>query len=96
MESGPILTESGRAKSMRESSLTKAIQRRTSSLPPSLFLALAGGAIALSLGLAVSQKKRSWASFAGLWAPTFLLLGIYNKISKIQSSEKIDPRSILH
>lgn len=77
MVPGSILTESGRYKSS-----TQLTQKKSSenSLPASFFLALAGGAIALSLSLAVSRKKRSWASFIGQWAPTILMLGIYDKI----------------
>jgi hypothetical protein len=97
MVSGSILTESGRNKSLKEGSLTKAIEQRTSQIPSSVFLALAGGAIALSFGLAVSQKRNStWANFVGQWAPTILLLGIYNKIVKTHGSDRVESRSILH
>jgi hypothetical protein len=94
-----VLTESGRNKSMaegREDKVTKAIEKETSKIPSTIFLALAGGAIALSLGLALSKKEKKWANFTGLWAPTFLLLGIYNKIVKTHGSDKADSRSFLH
>ncbi|MGZ3788992.1 MAG: hypothetical protein ACXVLQ_10735 [Bacteriovorax sp.] len=95
MESRPILSDSGRTKSTREGSLTKS-ERKTSKIPSSIFLALAGGAFALSLGLAVSRRKKSWANFTGLWVPTILLLGIYDRIVNTQASNKEEPYSILH
>ena len=95
MDSGPILTESGRNKSMRES-LEKKRGERTKEMPASFFLVLAGGIVALSLGLAVSRRKRSWANFVGQWVPTILLLGIYDKIAKAQETKKLESHSVFH
>jgi hypothetical protein len=91
-----LLTESGRNKSMSEDKVTRAIEKQTSKIPSTLFLALAGGAIALSLGLAMSKKEKTWANFTGLWAPTFLLLGIYNKIVKNHDLDKTERQSLMH
>lgn len=96
MDSGSILTESGRNKPMRESSLTKKEGKEMREIPTSFFLALAGGVVALSLGLAVSRRKRSWANFVGLWAPSILLLGIYDKFAKSEKLKKLESPSVLH
>jgi len=49
-------------------------------------MAAAGACIAASLFFqATGQKQR--ALLIGHWAPTFLLLGIYNKIVKVHASE---------
>jgi hypothetical protein len=91
-----ILTESGRNKSMSEGKVTKAIEKQTSKIPSSVFLALAGGAVALSIGLAMNKRKKSWAIVVGQWVPSILLLGIYDKIVKTHGSEKTERKSFLH
>lgn len=70
-----------------EGELTSAIERVTSALPSSIWLALAGVSIAGSLGLKLLGKDRT-ATFVGQWAPTLLLLGIYNKLVKLHGSER--------
>lgn len=96
MNTGSLLTESGRNKSLKEGKTTKAIEKHTAALPSGLFLAVAGGALALSLGLAMSKKQRNWANFVGQWVPTILLLGVYDKIVKTHGSDKEDNKSLLH
>lgn len=96
MNSNPVLTESGRAKATKEGKLTKVIESQTSQIPSAFFLALAGGAVAISLGLALSKEKRGWANFVGQWVPTILMLGIYNKIVKTHGSDKTENQPMLH
>jgi hypothetical protein len=78
----------------REGQLTKAIEKQTAKIPSVAYLALAGGAVALSLGLAVTERRKGWANFVGLWVPSLLLLGIYNKIVKTEGSDKQENRLI--
>lgn len=73
--------------SAEEGALTHAIERVTSALPSSMWLALAGVAIAGSLGLRIARRERI-ASFIGELAPTFLLLGVYNRLVKLHGSER--------
>lgn len=75
-----LLTESGRAKSSKVSDLTNITNSERATLPASFFLAITAGAVALSLGLAISKKEKKWANFVAQWVPTILLLGIYDKI----------------
>ncbi len=70
-----------------EGTVTKAIENQTSKIPSGVYLALAAGAMVISAGLAVNSEKRGLANFVGLWAPSFLLLGLYNKIVKTQGSD---------
>jgi hypothetical protein len=48
-------------------------------LPSSVYYGGVFGSILLSLGLFFSGKKHE-AIFVGLWAPTILNLGLYNKL----------------
>ena len=44
------------------------------------------GSIGGSLMFALTGNTRR-ANFVGQWAPTFLILGLYNKIVKLQGSD---------
>lgn len=70
-----------------EGALTKTIEDQTSKIPSGFFLTLAVGSMAISAASALMSKRKDVASFIGLWAPSFLLLGIYNKIVKTQGSD---------
>ncbi|MGV3485916.1 MAG: hypothetical protein ACO1RT_15980, partial [Planctomycetaceae bacterium] len=59
---------------------------QTAKLPSDVFLWAAGGAITASLMLqAMGAKEKSL--FVGQWAPTLLILGLYNKVVKVMGSE---------
>jgi hypothetical protein len=76
------LTESRHA----EGPVAKAIEQQTAKLPSDLFLWLAGGSIVGSLTLKFLRRDHE-ALFVGQWAPTFLLLGLYNKLVKVAGSD---------
>ena len=65
----------------REGRVARAIEERTAELPSDLFLWSAAGAILGSLTLRMMDRKDD-AQFVGQWAPTLLILGLYNKIVK--------------
>jgi hypothetical protein len=99
MENQPFLKDSGKQISsapVREGSMTKAIEHQTAKIPSTYFLTAAGGAVALSLGLAVLSEKKGWANFVGNWVPTLLMLGIYNKIVKTHGSDQTETVNRLH
>jgi hypothetical protein len=72
----------------REGPVARSIEQQTAKLPSDLFLWAAFGSIAGSLAFKV-MKKNHEATFVGQWAPTFLLLGIYNKMVKLHGSEGV-------
>jgi hypothetical protein len=69
-----------------EDKFTSAIERQTSQLPSTTFLSLAAASIVASLTLKIMGRD-NWALFVGQWAPTFLILGNYNKMVKQQGSD---------
>ena len=71
----------------REGLLAKTIEEQTAKLPSDTFLWLALGSIATSLTLKLSGRHQD-ALFVGQWAPTFLLLGVYNKLVKQLGSDR--------
>ncbi len=81
-----IMTETTRH-AYPEGKVATAIERQTARMLPSdFFLWAAGLSIAGSLLLKL-QKRDHEALFVGQWAPTFLLLGTYNKMVKLLGSE---------
>ena len=74
------------AESHKEGRVAKAIENQTARLPSDTFLWLAGGAIAGAVALKVAGRDQD-AAFVGQWAPTFLILGLYNKIVKVWGSD---------
>ncbi len=67
--------------SRREDKITKLIERQTTKVPSVLFLGAAGVSIVGSLVSFLAGKKQ-FATLMGEWVPTFLLLGMYNKLVK--------------
>lgn len=70
----------------QEDQVTAAIEKYTSQVPSSAYLALAVGSMAASLTFKVLRKDHV-ALFVGQWAAPFLLLGIYNKMVKQHGSD---------
>jgi hypothetical protein len=72
--------------SQSEGTLAKAIEQQTAKLPSDAFLWAAVLSITGSLTLQLmGQRERSL--FIGQWAPTFLILGLYNKLVKLMGSD---------
>lgn len=72
----------------REGPIARTIEQQTAKLPSDIFLWAALGSIATSLIFQMTGDERK-ANFVGHWAPTFLTLGIYNKLVKLHGSEGI-------
>ena len=73
----------------REGILAKTIEEQTAKLPSDTFLWAAGGSIAASLTLKLIARDKD-ALFVGQWAPTFLILGLYNKLVKQLGSDRTE------
>ena len=70
----------------REGPVASAIEEQTAKLPSDLFLWAALGSIAISLAFKIAGKNGN-ALFVGQWPPTFLLLGLYNKLVKLEGHD---------
>ena len=70
----------------REGPIARTIEQQTAKLPSDTFLWGALGSIGLSLVLELTGKKEA-ANFVGHWAPTILILGLYNKLVKLEGSD---------
>src|SRR4051794_4506482 len=84
-----VLNESHR----EEGRLTKRIEQQTARIPSIGFLGLAVGSMVASIAFFTAADRKDTANFVGLWAPVFLLIGVYNKIVKLEGSEASDRKS---
>ena len=69
-----------------EGKIARTIEEQTAKLPSDVFLWAAGASIIGSLALQFSGRKHE-SLFVGQWAPTLLILGLYNKIVKVAGSD---------
>ena len=72
-----------------EGEVAKKIEQQTAKLPSDLFLWAAVGSMAASATLKLMGKGTT-SLFVGQWATSFLLLGVYNKIVKVEGSDADD------
>jgi hypothetical protein len=68
-----------------EGKMTKRIEQQTAKIPSIGFLGLAVGSMVASAALAFFAQKKELASFVGLWVPSLLLIGVYNKLVKLEA-----------
>jgi hypothetical protein len=70
----------------REGTVARSIEQQTAKMPSDWFLWAALGSIGVSATLQ-GMGRRHASLFVGQWAPSFLLLGVYNKMVKLLGSE---------
>jgi hypothetical protein len=75
-----------------EGKVARAIEDQTAKLPSDTFLWAAAAAIATSATLQMMGNKHA-SVFVGQWAPTLLILGLYNKLVKQLGSDYSDRRA---
>jgi hypothetical protein len=85
--------EAGEAKEAaepKEGPVARAIESKTAQLPSDVFLwgSLASMAVSLAFQLSGKKKTKHLSSFIGQWAPTLLVLGLYNKIVKVAGHDR--------
>ncbi|HET7620252.1 MAG TPA: hypothetical protein VFK20_17215 [Vicinamibacterales bacterium] len=72
-----------------EGTVAKTIEEQTAKLPSDAFLWMAVGAMTASATLQM-MGNRHISLFIGQWAPTFLILGLYNKLVKQLGSDRTE------
>lgn len=66
----------------RESSLTRLLEQQAGKIPSDVFLFSGLGSMVASFALEVADRPRL-SRFVGMWAPTLLIMGVYNKLVKL-------------
>jgi hypothetical protein len=75
-----------------EDRFTGAIEANTARIPSSGYLAAAVASMAVSAVLKIAGKDE-WALFVGQWAPSILIMGVYNKMVKQHGSDALSDRA---
>jgi len=88
MENDQELAEGDRS-TMTEDRFTKSVEQYTAAVPSSAFLGVAVGAMALSLMLQLAGQGK-WGNFVAQWVPTWLIIGLYNKLIKLEGHDQHD------
>jgi hypothetical protein len=92
-----IRTDRAQTGDQREGRIARLIEAQTSKIPSDVFLWAAGATAVVALALQIRGgrgrgprmapprfvTRRLDAHFIGQWAPTLLLLGLYNKVVKV-------------
>jgi hypothetical protein len=65
----------------KEDTLTRILEQQTAKIPSDVFLFLGLGAMAASLAFELVGRERQ-SRFVGMWPPSLLILGLYNKLVK--------------
>ena len=73
----------------KEGHVARAIETQTSRLPSDFFLWSAVGAMAGALALQLMKREHA-SLFIGQWAAPVLLMGLYNKIVKLEGHDQAD------
>jgi hypothetical protein len=75
--------------SQTEDEFTKTIESYTAAVPSTGYLAVAIGAMGLSLACQVAGRAK-WGHFIAQWVPTWLIIGLYNKLVKLDGHDRYD------
>jgi hypothetical protein len=72
-----------------EDQFTKSVEEYTAAIPSTAYLGVAIGAMALSLIFQVTGQGK-WGNFVAQWVPTWLIIGVYNKLVKLEGHDQMD------
>ena len=73
----------------KEGPVAKTLEKQTAKIPSDVYLWAAIGTMGLSLGLFLTKNKHA-SMFFGQWAPSLLIIGLYNKLVKLEGHDKTD------
>jgi hypothetical protein len=72
-----------------EDRFTKTVEEYTGAVPSSAFLGIAVAAMAASLAFQLAGQGK-WGNFLAQWVPTWLIIGLYNKMVKLEGHDQYD------
>lgn len=75
-----------------EDRFTKQLETYTSEIPSSAYLGIAVGAMMASLVFQMAGQGK-WGNFIAQWVPTWLIIGLYNKLVKLEGHDRRDRTS---
>ena len=72
-----------------EDHFTKTIEEYTALIPSSAYLGVALAAMGASLVFQVTGRGK-WGNFIAQWVPTWMIIGLYNKLVKVEGHDQFD------
>jgi len=78
-----------------EDEFTKTVEEYAASIPSSAYLGVAVAAMGVSFLCQVAGRGK-WGNFIAQWVPTWLIIGLYNKVVKVQGHDQTDRGSVSH
>ena len=76
----------------KEGEVAKTIEEQTAKIPSDVYLWAAVGTMALSAALFFTKNKHA-SIFFGQWAPSLLIIGLYNKLVKLERHDSEEKES---
>ena len=70
----------------REGKVAAAIEKQTAKIPSDVYLWTAVGCMAVSATLQILGNRKV-SLFIGQWAPSILIMGLYNKLVKLEGTD---------
>lgn len=70
-----------------EDQFAKTIGSYTAAVPSTGYLAVAIGAMGFSLACQVAGRGK-WGNFIAQWVPAWLIIGLYNKLVKLEGQDR--------
>lgn len=64
--------------------VSREVERQAARVPSAGFISLAVGSMLVSAGIEIFSERKHLANFIGLWVPSLLLVGIYNKLLRME------------
>ena len=64
--------------------LSRQMDDQVAKIPTSGILSLAAVAMGVSTVLTLSEGRKNWSSFVGMWGPALLFLSVYSKLVKLE------------
>lgn len=71
-----------------EGKVATTIEDQTAKLPSDLFLWTALGCLGVALTLTLMNNKSNLGLYVGQWASPLLVMGLYNKLVKLEGHDK--------
>jgi hypothetical protein len=68
----------------QEGKVTKRIEEQTAKVPSLTYMGLAVGSMIASAACMLTGRKQL-ANFIGQWVPSLLIIGLYNKVVKVEN-----------
>lgn len=73
----------------KEGEVARGLESQTAKIPSDVYLWASIGSMVASLTLKILRQNTT-ALFVGQWAPSFMLMGLYNKLVKQRGHDKYD------